>query len=81
MDRLSDRELEILELTGQGRKTREIADALHISIKTVQAHREHLKEKLDLSDGLSLTRFAVNWVESNASATSPADSSGVGRRA
>jgi DNA-binding CsgD family transcriptional regulator len=81
MDRLSDRELEILELTGQGRKTREIADALHISIKTVQAHREHIKEKLDLSDGLSLARFAVNWVESNAHTPSPAGGRGVGRRA
>jgi DNA-binding NarL/FixJ family response regulator len=65
MDRLSDRELEILELTGQGRKTREIAGTMHISIKTVQAHREHIKQKLELSDGLSLTRFAVNWVESH----------------
>jgi DNA-binding NarL/FixJ family response regulator len=65
MDRLSDRELEILELTGHGRKTREIAEALHVSMKTVQAHREHIKEKLELSDGLTLTRFAVNWVESN----------------
>lgn len=74
MDRLSDRELEILELVGQGRKTREVAEALHISIKTVQAHREHIKEKLELEDGLSLTRFAVNWVESGGGAGAPARS-------
>jgi DNA-binding NarL/FixJ family response regulator len=64
MDRLSDRELEVLELIGQGRKTREIAEQLHLSMKTVQAHREHIKVKLELADFLTLTRFAVNWVES-----------------
>jgi DNA-binding NarL/FixJ family response regulator len=76
MDRLSDRELEILELVGQGRNTREIAGGLHISIKTVQAHREHIKEKLELSDSLSLTRFAVNWVESGDRQTPPPESEG-----
>lgn len=64
VDCLSDRELVILEFIGRGRRTREIAQDLHISIKTVQAHREHIKEKLQLHDALSLTRFAVNWVES-----------------
>ena len=38
-------------------------------MKTVQAHREHMKEKLELSDGLSLTRFAINWVEADSMAT------------
>jgi DNA-binding NarL/FixJ family response regulator len=64
MERLSDRELEVLELIGNGRTTRQIADTLHLSMKTVQAHREHLKEKLDLPDATSLARHAVNWVES-----------------
>lgn len=74
LDRLSDRELQILELTGQGRRTREIADVLHISMKTVQAHREHIKEKLEVEDGLTLTRIAINWVESKDQAhmTAPA---------
>lgn len=74
VDCLSDRELVILEFIGRGRRTREIAQDLHISIKTVQAHREHIKEKLQLRDALSLTRFAVNWVESDAA---PAGAAGV----
>jgi DNA-binding NarL/FixJ family response regulator len=63
-DRLSDRERQILELIGQGIATRKIAESLHISIKTVQTHRENLKLKLELADGLSLIRFAVHWLES-----------------
>jgi DNA-binding NarL/FixJ family response regulator len=63
MERLSDRELEVFELLGKGRKTREIAHDLHLSIKTVQTYCEHLKEKLLLRDGTSLVRFAVQWVE------------------
>ena len=62
--KLSDRELQILELFGQGMSTRKIAETLHLSIKTVQTHREHLKAKLELVDGLSLIRFALLWVES-----------------
>jgi DNA-binding NarL/FixJ family response regulator len=64
IERLSDRELEVLELIGRGRTTRQIANELHVSMKTIQAHREHLKEKLDLPDATSLVRFAVHWVES-----------------
>ena len=63
VERLSDRELEVLEQLGQGRKTKEIAADLHLSIKTVQTYCEHLKEKLELKDATSLTRFAVQWVE------------------
>lgn len=63
VERLSDRELEVLEQLGQGRKTKEIADDLHLSIKTVQTYCEHLKEKLQLRDATSLARFAVQWVE------------------
>jgi DNA-binding NarL/FixJ family response regulator len=64
LDRLSDRERQILELIGQGLATRAIAQQLHLSIKTVQTYRDHLKEKLELKDGPSLVRFAVHWVES-----------------
>ncbi len=64
-DRLSDRERQILELIGQGLSTRKISEALHISIKTVQAHRENLKVKLEMLDGLALNRFAVHWVETD----------------
>jgi DNA-binding NarL/FixJ family response regulator len=63
MERLSDRELQVLELIGEGRTTRQIADELHVSMKTVQAHREHLKEKLELPNAASLARFAVQWLE------------------
>lgn len=64
VERLSDRELEVFEQLGQGRKTKEIAADLHLSIKTVQTYCEHLKEKLQLKDATSLARFAVQWVES-----------------
>ena len=62
-DKLSDRELEILELIGKGRDVREIAKALHISSKTVETHRAHIKEKLDLKNARQVTRFAVQWLE------------------
>ncbi len=68
MERLSDRELEVLELIGLGRTTRSIAEQLHLSAKTVQAHRAHLKEKLNLTDAASLVRFAIHWVESGRGA-------------
>ena len=63
---LSDREFEVFELTGQGLGTKEIANALHLSEKTVQAHRDHIRQKLDLPDGRGLTRFAIRWVESQS---------------
>ncbi len=65
-DKLSDRELEILELIGKGRDVREIAQALHISTKTVETHRAHIKEKLNLKNARQVTRFAVQWLESQA---------------
>lgn len=61
---LSDREFEVFELTGQGLGTKEIAGALHLSEKTVQAHRDHIRQKLNLPDGRGLTRLATRWVES-----------------
>lgn len=63
VERLSDRELQVFEKLGQGRRTKEIAAELHLSIKTVQTYCEHLKEKLQLKDATSLARFAVQWVE------------------
>ena len=61
-DKLSDRELEILELIGQGRDVGDIAQALHISTKTVETHRAHIKEKLNLKNAREVARFAVQWV-------------------
>lgn len=66
MDALTDRELEILSLIGSGVPTKNIAAQLSISARTVEAHRAHIKEKLGMSDGASLVRYAVQWVESRA---------------
>jgi DNA-binding NarL/FixJ family response regulator len=63
IEKLSDREFEIFQLVGQGRSTRDIAEQLHLSPKTVDVHRSHLKEKLELKDSTSLVRYAVRWVE------------------
>ncbi len=62
VSRLSDRELEIFTLIGQGRRTSEIADLLHLSIKTVDTHRANMREKLDLPNGSALTFYATHWV-------------------
>lgn len=64
IDRLTDRELEILEMIGKGVATKIIAEKLSISARTVEAHRAHIKEKLGITDGAALVRFAVQWVES-----------------
>ena len=60
---LSDREFEVFQLIGQGKSTREIAEQLHLSSKTVDVHRTHIREKLDLKDSTSLVRHAVRWLE------------------
>lgn len=62
VDRLSDRELEILQMIGGGAEIREIALKLHISPKTVEAHRARMKEKLGLPNARAVARFAQNWV-------------------
>lgn len=61
VDALSDRELEVLQLIGQGKATREIAEQLHLSIKTIDTYREHIKTKLGLESANELVRFAVAW--------------------
>lgn len=60
---LSDRELEVLEMIGKGVATKNIAAKLNISARTVEAHRAHIKDKLAITDGAALVRFAVQWVE------------------
>lgn len=62
---LSDRELEIVNLIGNGMLTREIAAKLHVSVKTVETHRAHIKEKLNLRNATQLVQFCVRWVEEN----------------
>ena len=66
VDALTDRELEVLEAIGAGKATKIIAEQLSISARTVEAHRAHIKEKLNITDGSSLVRFAGQWVESRA---------------
>jgi len=62
IDKLTDRELEIFELIGQGVPTREIARQLHISPKTVESHREHIKEKLEIDNATDLLKHAIEWL-------------------
>jgi DNA-binding NarL/FixJ family response regulator len=61
---LSDRELEVFQLIGEGRTTRHIAGKLHLSLSTIETHRAHIKVKLNLSDSAQLMRAAVEWVNS-----------------
>lgn len=60
---LSDRELEVFELTGRGMGTREIAEKLYLSVKTVESYRARIKNKLNLSNATELMLHAVQWVE------------------
>lgn len=62
LDVLSDRELQVFRLIGQAKTTREIADSLHLSIKTIESHREHIKHKLGLSTAAELSQRAALWV-------------------
>lgn len=66
LDLLSDRELEVFELTGKGLSTKEIGTKLHISVKTVESHRANIKEKLHLETANELMRHAVRWVEESS---------------
>jgi DNA-binding CsgD family transcriptional regulator len=61
---LSDRELEVFELTGRGLGTREIAERLHLSVKTVESYRARIKAKLNLNTATEFVQHAVQWVES-----------------
>ena len=63
VEQLSDRELEVFELLGQGRTTRQIAETLRVSLKTVQAYCARVKEKLNLGSATELLREAVRWHE------------------
>lgn len=62
---LSDRELEIFRLLGGGLTTRRVAEKLHVSVRTVEAHRENIKQKLGIRNAAELMRHAVEWVLKN----------------
>jgi len=60
---LSDRELEVFQLIGQWKKTSEIAQELHLSVKTIEYYREQIKRKLNLKNSAELTQHATAWVQ------------------
>jgi DNA-binding NarL/FixJ family response regulator len=62
IDTLSDRELEVLRLIGEGVKTDEIAAQLHLSVHTVSTYRDRIRDKLQLRDAVDLVRYATRWV-------------------
>ncbi|HEY2951353.1 MAG TPA: response regulator transcription factor [Verrucomicrobiae bacterium] len=66
IEKLSDREFEVFRLLGSGKSTKEVAEALHLSPKTVDVHRGRIKQKLQLKDATSLLHHAVRWVETQA---------------
>ena len=69
---LSDREMEVFELIGAGRSSREIGAQLHIGIKTVDSYKTRLKEKLDLQNARELLQYSVRWLlTKSASSASP----------
>jgi len=70
IERLSNRELQVLSLIGRGLSSREAADGLGLSVKTVETHRQSLKRKLNLATNAQLLQYAINWYGSRS--TSPA---------
>jgi len=61
LETLSKREMEVFALIGQGQRTRQIAEMLHVSVKTIESHRQHIKEKLGLNNGHELVQHAIQW--------------------
>jgi len=62
IDRLTDREFEVLELIGRGRTTRAIAETLQVGVATVDTYRARIKEKMNFRNGTELKHFAIRWV-------------------
>jgi len=71
IDQLSNRELQILQMIGRGSSTREAAEALNLSIKTIESHRQRIKRKLNLATGSQLVQYAVNWFAGRDAAGGP----------
>jgi DNA-binding NarL/FixJ family response regulator len=65
LDALADRELEVFRFLGQGMKTAEIAERMHLSVKTIETYRDRIRAKLNLSDGTALAHFATKWMLEN----------------
>jgi DNA-binding NarL/FixJ family response regulator len=69
IDRLSDREIEVLRFVGCGFSTRQIAEKLHLSVKTIEVYRANLKNKLRLQNGPELVQYAIQWLQDEGSST------------
>jgi DNA-binding NarL/FixJ family response regulator len=69
IEKLSDREFEVFQMIGQGKGTRDIAEHLHLSIKTVEVHRANIKKKLNLNSATDLVRQAVRWTDAQGTAS------------
>jgi DNA-binding NarL/FixJ family response regulator len=65
VDQLTDRELAVLRLLGEGKSTGDIAQEMHLSVSTISTYRERIKEKLQLKNAAELVRYAIHWVEQN----------------
>ncbi len=65
LDLLSNRELTVFRLIGQGFKTSQIADKLHLSVKTIESYRSHIKEKLRINTGTDLMKYAIQWTQNS----------------
>jgi DNA-binding NarL/FixJ family response regulator len=72
IDRLSNRELQVLSLIGRGMSSREAAEALGLSVKTGETHRQSLKRKLNLATNAQLLQYAINWYASRSRPASEA---------
>ncbi len=68
IEQLTDRELEVFRLIGEGCSTRQIAGQLHLSVRTVEAYREYIKSKLSLKNATELVQHAFHWVHHEAAA-------------
>lgn len=68
---LSDRELEVFRLIGEGHTTRQIAEELHLSVKTVESYQAHIKEKLALRNARELVQLAIQWNIQEGSTRNP----------
>ena len=66
LEGLSDRELEVFQLIGQGKTMKEIGHELHLSPKTVEVHRSHIREKLKVTSAAELIAYAARWSETQA---------------
>ena len=67
VNRLSDRELRVFEMIGEGRGTRQIADELHLDMRTIETYRSRIKEKLSLNSANELLQYAIRWVQTGGS--------------